>query len=95
MNGIKIVRLLDILAFPPIRETDNKQAKKQTIETYMEICEEFLNKAEENIEKLSVFKGPSTDLVHSDSPGMYQKMLQILEASSGSMRLIIKNDKGI
>ena len=71
--------LLDILAFPPIRETDNKQAKKQTIETYMEICEEFLNKAEENIKKLSVYKGLSTNFLHAESPEMYQKMLQILE----------------
>ena len=71
--------LLDILTFPPIRETDNKQAKKKTIEIYMEICEEFLNKAEENIEKLSAFEGPSNDSRHSDSPDKYQKMLQILE----------------
>ena len=85
--------ILDSLAFPPIRETDNKQAKKQTIETYMEICEEFLNKAEENIEKLSVFKGPSTDLVHSDSTGMNQKMLQILEQVVELCATLLKTTK--
>ena len=48
--------ILDVYTFPPIRETDNKQAKKQTIETYIVICQDLLKMAEENLEKLSFLK---------------------------------------
>jgi SpoVK/Ycf46/Vps4 family AAA+-type ATPase len=71
--------LLDVFTFPPIRETDNKQAKKQAIETYIVICQDLLKMAEENLEKLSSFTKHTIGIVHSDSQVLYQRMIQLLE----------------
>ena len=78
--------LVDILTFPPLRETDNKQAKKQTLETYMEICEEFLNKAEETMEKAAFYKSPSTDFLHGDSSKMFQLLEQVMEVCTSLLK---------
>ena len=78
--------LLDILTFPPLRETDNKQAKKQTLETYMEICEEFLNKAEETMEKAAFYKSPSTNFLHGDSSKMFQLLEQAMEVCASLLK---------
>ncbi|WP_174733415.1 AAA family ATPase [Mesobacillus harenae] len=57
------------LTFPPIRETDNRAAKKKTAEQYIDITRQFLNQAEERldlvknrIETLSSVTGSSHNL---------------------------------
>ena len=71
--------LLEGLTFPPIRETDNRQARKQTIELYIVICQQFLKTAEENVEKLSSFKQSSTGITNADSLLFYQEMIRLLD----------------
>lgn len=44
--------LLDILSFPSIRESDNRTAKKKVAEEYIQICKQFLDVAEDNLEDL-------------------------------------------
>lgn len=44
--------LLNVLSFPPIRETDNRTAKKKIAEQYIEICQSFLSDAEDYLEEL-------------------------------------------
>ncbi|WP_139311241.1 AAA family ATPase [Bacillus sp. MRMR6] len=41
-----------ILSFPPIRETDNRTAKKKIAEQYIHICQTFLTDADDHIEYL-------------------------------------------
>ena len=75
----KSSKLLDGLTFPPIRETDNRQARKRTVDLYIAICQQFLKTAEWNMEKLTSFTQSPTTSLHADSLVLYQKMLQILE----------------
>ena len=35
--------LFDVLVFPPIRETDHTQAKKQNVQLYISICQRIFN----------------------------------------------------
>ncbi|WP_438824806.1 AAA family ATPase [Bacillus sp. JJ1532] len=53
--------LLDILSFPPLRETDNKQAKLQTVNQIQEQCRMFLDQAEEEREQLTKTQDKLTD----------------------------------
>jgi len=71
--------LLDALIFPPIRETDNRQAKKQTIETYKVICGQFLTIAEDTFDKISSYTQSSSYITNSDILDLYEKMKGILE----------------
>ncbi|MFC4798920.1 AAA family ATPase [Neobacillus sp. GCM10023253] len=53
-------KMKDILApliFPPIRETDNRTAKKKIAEEYIEICKSFLTKAEDALHDLESKSG--------------------------------------
>ena len=49
----KSSKLLDDLSFSPLRETDNRQAKKQTVETYILTCKNFLQTAAEHLNRLT------------------------------------------
>jgi SpoVK/Ycf46/Vps4 family AAA+-type ATPase len=75
----KSSKLLEGLTFPPIRETDNRQAKKRTVDLYIDICQQFLKTAELNMEKLTSFTQSSTRGINDDAPVLYQKMIYILE----------------
>src|SRR4051812_16344576 len=75
----KSSKLLEGLTFPPIRETDNRQAKKRTVDLYIDICQQFLKTAELNMEKLTSFTQSSTRSINDDAPVLYQKMIYILE----------------
>ncbi|OCA90695.1 stage V sporulation protein K [Bacillus sp. FJAT-27225] len=44
---------LDILEFPPIRETDNRTTKKKIAEEYITICRNFLEFADDHLDKLN------------------------------------------
>ncbi|TCN25961.1 AAA family ATPase [Mesobacillus foraminis] len=44
--------LFDELTFPPLRETDNRAAKKNTAEQFVLICRQFLDHAEAGLEQL-------------------------------------------
>jgi SpoVK/Ycf46/Vps4 family AAA+-type ATPase len=44
--------ILSQLSFPPIRETDNRTAKKKIAEQYIKICQNFLSAADEHLDDL-------------------------------------------
>lgn len=75
----KSSKLLEGLTFPPIRETDNRQARKKTVDLYIAICQQFLKIAELNMEKLTSFIQSSTGIMNEDSLILYQKMIPVLE----------------
>ena len=68
--------LFDVLVFPPIRETDHTQAKKQNVQLYISICQQFLINAEEKMESLTNMK---ETLNHMDSISLYNDLKTILE----------------
>ncbi|HYK74072.1 MAG TPA: AAA family ATPase, partial [Pseudoneobacillus sp.] len=43
---------LEILDFPPFRETDNRTAKKKLVDEYIHICNEFLSLADETLDEI-------------------------------------------
>jgi len=43
------------LTFPPLRETDNRAAKKKTAEQFIQICRKFLDNTEKQLEQLQGF----------------------------------------
>ncbi len=44
--------LVDMLVFPPIRESDNRTAKKKMAEEYIQICRSFLERSEDHLAAL-------------------------------------------
>ncbi|WP_338452343.1 AAA family ATPase [Niallia oryzisoli] len=82
--------LLEPLTFPPIRETDNRQAKKQTIEIYKDICGQFLTIAEEAIEKITYYTQSAKYITNADTLDLYEKMKDILEEAIKESASLLK-----
>ena len=79
--------LFDVLVFPPIRETDHTQAKKQNVQLYISICQQFLINAEEKMESLANMK---ETLNHMDSISLYNDLKTILEQAIDGAALLLK-----
>ena len=79
--------LFDVLVFPPIRETDHTQAKKQNVQLYISICQQFLINAEEKMESLTNMK---ETLNHMDSISLYNDLKTILEQAIDGAALLLK-----
>lgn len=86
----KSSKLLEGLTFPPIRETDNRQARKKTVDLYIAICQQFLKIAELNMEKLTSFIQSSTGIMNEDSLILYQKMIPVLEEAIEQSASLLK-----
>ena len=79
--------LFDVLVFPPIRETDHTQARKQNVQLYISICQQFLINAEEKMESLANMK---ETLNHMDSISLYNDLKTILEQAIDGAALLLK-----
>ncbi len=77
------VNILDSLTFPPIRETDNRAAKKKTAEQFIEICRSFIHKADDEIEDLQ-----KKNKAYDDPE--YQKLAEILNKAIKETALLLK-----
>ncbi|WP_264805843.1 AAA family ATPase [Cytobacillus sp. NCCP-133] len=77
------VNILDSLTFPPIRETDNRAAKKKTAEQFIEICRSFINKADDELEDLQ-----KKNRAYQDPE--YQKLEELLEEAIAETALLLK-----
>ncbi|WP_282171413.1 AAA family ATPase [Cytobacillus firmus] len=75
--------LLEALTFPPIRETDNRAAKKKTAEQFIEICRSFINKADDELEDLQKKQ-------HAYEDKEYRKLAEILEKAIEETVLLLK-----
>ncbi|MGY6210639.1 AAA family ATPase [Cytobacillus firmus] len=75
--------LLEALTFPPIRETDNRAAKKKTAEQFIEICRSFINKADDELEDLQKKQ-------HAYEDKEYRKLADILEKAIEETALLLK-----
>ncbi|MCM3708708.1 MULTISPECIES: AAA family ATPase [Cytobacillus] len=75
--------LLEALTFPPIRETDNRAAKKKTAEQFIEICRSFMNKADDELEDLQ-----KKQQAYEDEE--YRKLTEILEKAIEVTAFLLK-----
>ncbi|MGN7176870.1 stage V sporulation protein K [Paenibacillus sp. FSL R5-0490] len=75
--------LLETLTFPPIRETDNRAAKKKTAEQFIEICRSFMNKADDELEDLQKKQ-------HAYEDAEYRKLTEILDKAIEETAFLLK-----
>jgi SpoVK/Ycf46/Vps4 family AAA+-type ATPase len=74
----KMKDFLATLSFPPIRETDNRTAKKKTAEQYIDICQSFLNASEEQLKDLQTKVDIASTMVNKQLFLKYQKLSELL-----------------
>nr|WP_235714579.1 AAA family ATPase [Neobacillus dielmonensis] len=82
--GVEWKKLKDVmspLSFPPIRETDNRSAKKKVAEQYIEICQSFLSEADERFQDLQHKKDIASSLIGKDVFQQYQKLYDLLASA--------------
>ncbi|WP_080846081.1 AAA family ATPase [Cytobacillus gottheilii] len=70
---------LNLLKYPPLRETDNRAAKKKTAEQFIEISRSFLHAAEEEMEQMQKNKLAADKFQETNQPGIYEQLISILE----------------
>nr|WP_256218415.1 AAA family ATPase [Bacillus sp. MUM 116] len=71
-------QLLDSLAFPSIRETDNRTAKKKIAEEYIQICGNFLEEAEEHLKDLENNREIAATIENTELFEKYQSLTDTL-----------------
>lgn len=79
--------LFDQLVFPRIRETDNRALKKKTAEQYIDISQEFLNYAEDQLTEL---KRTTFDGNESVVEEKFNRLIHLLEQSIEEMAALLK-----
>jgi SpoVK/Ycf46/Vps4 family AAA+-type ATPase len=82
--------LLDLLQFHPIRETDNRTAKKKTAEQYIDICEQFLHHAEEQLEQLNANLLETMQLGNQEMETIYRTLIKLLEKAIDETTALLK-----
>lgn len=83
--------LLDLLSYPPMRETDNRTAKKKVAEQFIQISQTFIQEAEGQLEDLHekislVSRLSNTELIH-----LYDQLFSILLAAKEETVLLLKS----
>ncbi|KLT16041.1 stage V sporulation protein K [Neobacillus vireti] len=86
----KLKDLLDPLSFPPIRETDNRTAKKKTAEQYIEICQSFLTGVDAQLQKLQDDLDLTVKLANQDAYLTYHQLHDLLAAANEETSSLLK-----
>jgi SpoVK/Ycf46/Vps4 family AAA+-type ATPase len=73
--------LLDLLSYPPLRETDNRTAKKNVAEQYIQISQTFINEAIGQIEDLNQKISIVSRLGNPELSHLYDKLFALLLAA--------------
>lgn len=89
----KMKDLLSSLSFPPIRETDNRTAKKKTAEQYIDICESFLKVADEQLQGLQAKVDLTSTMVNRQHFLKYQKLFELLSTAIEETGSLLKAAK--
>ncbi|WP_042353528.1 AAA family ATPase [Bacillus rubiinfantis] len=85
--------LLLLLTFPDIRESDNSTAKKKAAEEYIQICQQFLNIAEEELPRLQANVTIASTIQDPSLYDKYQQLYHLLQMTieeSGRLRQAAK-----
>ncbi|WML60598.1 AAA family ATPase [Neobacillus sp. PS2-9] len=95
----KMKDFLATLSFPPIRETDNRTAKKKTAEQYIDICQSFLNASEEQLKDLQTKVDIASTMLNKKLLLKYQKLSELLltaiEETGGLLKAAKEYDQSI
>jgi SpoVK/Ycf46/Vps4 family AAA+-type ATPase len=84
---------LDILTFPPLRETDNRTAKKKVAEQYIQISQSFIDDAEEELEELKEKLSFVSGLNNSELMELYDKLYSLLFDAKEETISLLKSAK--
>jgi len=82
--GVEWKKLKDVmssLSFPPIRETDNRSAKKKVADQYIEICKSFLSEADERFQDLQHKKDIASGMLGKEIFQQYQQLYELLASA--------------
>ena len=85
--------LLDQLVFPQIRETDNRTAKRKIAEQYINNCQSFLSKIDDEAEKISNQKGNARLYGNKQANLKYSKMEELLDDVIATTSQLLKSSK--
>lgn len=86
----KSSNLLEGFSFSPLRETDNRQAKKQTVERYILTCKNFLQTASEHLDRLIGLTDSPYEIPNDYSSDFYEKIIGILENIKGEVESLLQ-----
>ncbi|MEH7084783.1 AAA family ATPase [Neobacillus drentensis] len=78
------------LTFPAMRETDNRTAKKKTAEQYIEVCQNFLSKADEIQTDLAAKRELSTTLSKKDMYQQYNHLFELFTSAIDETGRLLK-----
>ncbi len=82
--------VLEALVFPPLRETDNRQAKKKTSEQFLLICQQFLDHADAERDHLQSGKENAQKRKDFILQTVHEKMILLLEEVIEETALLLK-----
>ncbi|MFJ5718178.1 AAA family ATPase [Neobacillus sp. NPDC093127] len=86
----KLKDLLSPLSFPPIRETDNRTAKKKTAEQYIEICQSFLTGTDAQLQMLQDNLDLAAKLANQEAYLTYQQLHDLLVEANEETNSLLK-----
>ncbi|MEH7355802.1 AAA family ATPase [Neobacillus drentensis] len=86
----KMHNLLSVLTFPPMRETDNRTAKKKTAEQFIEVCQTFLAEADIKLHDLQAMVEITSTMVNNDLFQRYQKLADLLSSAIEETKSLLK-----
>jgi len=86
----KMHNLLSSLSFPPIRETDNRTAKKKTAEQFIEVCQGFLAEADVKLDDIHAMVDITSSMVNNDLFKRYRKLSDLLTSAIEETRSLLK-----
>jgi len=86
----KMHNLLSSLTFPPLRETDNRTAKKKTAEQFIDVCQTFLAEADIKLHDLQAMVDITSTMVNNDLFQRYQKLADLLSSAIEETKSLLK-----
>ncbi|MDQ0268616.1 AAA family ATPase [Cytobacillus purgationiresistens] len=82
--------LLNKLRFPPLRETDNRAAKKKSAEQTIETARSFLQQAEDDLDDLQMSSKSSMEYKKGELLHFYNQLIPVLTQAIGETELLLK-----
>ncbi|CAH2715988.1 Holliday junction ATP-dependent DNA helicase RuvB [Neobacillus rhizosphaerae] len=87
---MKLKEILLPLSFPPIRETDNRTAKKKTAEQYIDVCQSFLSGADQQLNKVQNSLDLASNMVDKAPIHKYNQLYHLLSAAMETTGSLLK-----
>ncbi|MGG3470501.1 AAA family ATPase [Neobacillus pocheonensis] len=87
----KYKEILSALTFPPIRETDNRTAKKKTAEQYIQVCQIFLEIADHAQNELAEKMNLSKTLPDKKLSRKYQELFELISSAVEETANLLKS----